>query len=175
MVPPATAVQPATAKATAQKWWGKIRFYLAGVCVGLLIYAVYALKLSLDLVTGVALITLLFMMLQTEHERCDRARAGWLKARAATFAATSAYQWAHAKRSRQDEEQYADAARQSLQKLYATILLYGKGPLVKKYRSAVHGMMNQQPPPTVAQMIPVFGALDGIAEQKFKTWKLVWL
>ena len=36
---------------------------------------VYLAGLHLDVVTGIALITLLFMMLQTEHERCDRVRS----------------------------------------------------------------------------------------------------
>ena len=115
------------------------------------------------------------MMLQTEHERCDRVRAGWRKVRGATFAATSAYQWAQHKQSRKDEEEYADRARASLQELYATILLYGKGSLGKKYQAAVHAMEQQKPFPTVKQMIPIFGALDYQAEQMFKTWQLVWL
>jgi hypothetical protein len=71
--------------------------------------------LHLDLVTGVALITLLFMMLQTEHERCDRVRAGWREVRRATFAATSALQWAKKKEGQTDADEYLEKAKQSLQ------------------------------------------------------------
>ncbi len=94
---PTPAVQPPSGKTIANKWWGKIRLYVAVIGVGLQVYAVYALKMSLDLLTGVALITLLFMMLQTEHERCDRVRAGWREVRRTTFTTTSAVQWAKKK------------------------------------------------------------------------------
>jgi hypothetical protein len=41
--------------------------------------------MQLDVVTGIALITLLFMMMQAEHERCDRVRASWREVRRLTL------------------------------------------------------------------------------------------
>lgn len=161
-------VPGADVKAVAQKWWGKIRLYVAGMCVGLLVYAVYALKLTLDLVTGVALITLLFMMLQTEHERCDRVRSDWHEVRRAAFALASAVQWAQ-----KDEAKYGDEARASLQEFYRTLLLYGKGSLRAKYQAALK--QKQAEGANLAQIVKVFPELDLKAEQKFKSWTLVWL
>src|SRR5258706_13189410 len=53
----------------------------------------------MDIVTGIAITTLLSMMLQTEHERCDRVRAGWREVRRSIFAATSAIQRAQQRRA----------------------------------------------------------------------------
>jgi hypothetical protein len=168
VVPPTTVAERPTAKAIAEKWWGRIRLYVAGVCVGLLIYAVYALRLSLDLLTGVALITLLFMMLQTEHERCDRVRSDWREVRRASYSLTSAIQWAQ-----KDQAKYGDDARASLQEFYRTLLLYGKGSLRKEYQEALK--KKQDKGATLVQMLTVFPELDLKAEQKFKSWSLVWL
>jgi hypothetical protein len=170
---PTPAVQPPSAKTITNKWWGKIRLYVAVIGVGFQVYAVYALKMSLDLLTGVALITLLFMMLQTEHERCDRVRAGWREVRRTTFTTTSAVQWAKKKQGLAGAQEYEDAARASLQELYGTILLYGQGSLREEYRKALNAQMQQKA--TLVAMLPVFGELDYKAEQKFATWKLVWL
>ena len=88
----------------------------------------YVSKLHFDLLTGVALITILFMMLQTEHERCDRVRRGWREVSRATFTLhVRGSTWAQRKQKFPDGEEYADKARTSLQDFYSTLLLYGKG------------------------------------------------
>jgi hypothetical protein len=134
---------------------------------------VYATKLHFDLLTGVALITLLFMMLQTEHERCDRVRAGWREVRRATFTLTSAVHWAQKKRDLPDGQDYADKARASMQDLYGILLLYGKGSLRDEYQKTLKAKQAQNA--SLAEILTVFPALDCKAEQKFKTWTLVWL
>ncbi len=134
---------------------------------------VYMTKLQFDLLTGVALITLLFMMLQTEHERCDRVRAGWREIRRATFALTSAVQWAQIKQGQPDGDKWGDDARVSLQDFYSTLLLYGKGSLRDEYQKALK--TKQQEKASLVQTLTIFPELDLKAEQKFKSWKLVWL
>ena len=123
----------------------------------------------MDIVTGLALITLLFMMLQTEHERCDRVRAGWREVRRATFATTSALQWAKKKQGQPDAAEYLEKAQESLQELYSTILLHGKGSLREEYRKQLNERMQAK---DGMGLLPVFNSLDGKTERKFDTWKL---
>jgi hypothetical protein len=125
--------------------------------------------LHLDVVTGTALITLLFMMLQTEHERCDRVRAGWREVRGATFASTSALQWAKKKQGQVDAEEYLERAQASLQELYSTILLHGKGSLREEYRKQLNEKMQSK---DGIDLLPVFQSLDGKTERKFDAWRL---
>jgi hypothetical protein len=145
---------------------------IIGICL-LDALIVYATKLHFDLLTGVALITLLFMMLQTEHERCDRVRAGWREVRRATFTFTSAIQWARKKQLHADAETYEDDARAALQEFYRTLLLYGKGSLRDEYQKALKE--KQEEKATLVEIASVLGEVDYKAEQKFVTWKLVWL
>jgi hypothetical protein len=171
---PTTAVQPAPIKLIEKTAWDKGKPYVGiiGICL-LGAYVVYVTKLHFDLVTGVALITLLFMMLQTEHERCDKVRAGWREVRRAAFTLASAVQWAQKKQGHPDEEKYADDARASVQEFYRTLLLYGKGSLRDQYQKALK--KKQEEKATLVQMLSVFPELDYKAEQKFATWKLIWL
>jgi hypothetical protein len=125
--------------------------------------------LHLDVVIGIALITLLFMMLQTEHERCDRVRAGWREVRRATFAATSAFQWAKKKQGQTDAAEYLEQAQESLQELYSTILLHGKGSLREEYRKQLNERMQAK---DGMGLMPAFNSLDGKTERKFDTWRL---
>jgi hypothetical protein len=122
----------------------------------------------MDLVTGIALITLLFMMLQTEHERCDRVRAGWREVRRATFAATSAIQLAKKMQGHANLEQ----AQASCQELYSTVLLYGKGNLKKEYQKQLTEKIKKG---ALTPLLPIFQELDGKTEMKFATWRLRWL
>jgi hypothetical protein len=171
---PTTVAQSPPVKFAEKTRWNKLKPFVEILGISLLdVYTVYALKIHLELVTGVALITLLFMMLQTEHERCDRVRAGWSEVRRATFATTSACQWASRKKGHADEQEYGDAARASLQELYSTILLHGQGSLREEYRKALNQQMQLKA--SLMQMLPVFGELDNKAEKMFKTWTLVWL
>jgi hypothetical protein len=171
-----TAVQPPSINIIEKTAWDKSKPYLGiiGICL-IDAFVVYATKLHFDLLTGVALITLLFMMLQTEHERCDRIRAGWREVRRATFSLTSATQWAQKKEKEGhlDAEKYADDARAALQEFYGTLLLYGKGSLRDEYQKALK--KKQEENATLVQFLTIFGELDYRAEQKFATWKLVWL
>lgn len=171
---PAPAAQSTPIKLTERTAWGKSAPLVGifGICL-LDTYVVYETKLHFDLLTGVALITLLFMMLQTEHERCDRVRTGWREVRRATFTLTSAVQWAQKKQKLPDGEEYADRARSSLQDFYSTLLLYGKGSLRDEYQKALKKKQEQNA--SMAEILTVFPALDFKAEQKFKTWTLVWL
>lgn len=129
----------------------------------------YLITVHVDTVTGVALITLLFMMLQSEHERCDRVRAGWREVRRATLASTSALQWAKKKQGQQFAEDYLEHARESLQELYSTVLLYGKGSLREEYRKQLAEQMKTK---DGMGLLPIFQQLDGKAERKFDSWKL---
>jgi hypothetical protein len=131
--------------------------------------SIHLATLHLDLVTGIALITLLFMMLQTEHERCDRVRAGWREVRRATFATTSALQWAKKKQVQSDAEEYLEKAQESLQELYSTILLHGKGSLRDEYTKQMKERMQAK---DGMGLLPVFQSLDGKTEKKFDTWRL---
>jgi hypothetical protein len=124
----------------------------------------------LDAVTGIALITLLFMMLQTEHERCDRVRAGWREVRRATFAVTSAFQRAKRMESDPNAWRYLDKAQESLQELYSTILLHGKGSLREEYRARIGETMQTRN--TAPALMAIFASLDGKTERKFDTWRL---
>jgi len=173
-VTPLTVQPPIIDDLPEKTHWDKITpsFGILGICA-VASYIVYVTKLHCDLLTGVALITLLFMMLQTEHERCDRVRAGWREVRRATFALTTAAQWASKKQGSSEAQQYADDARASMQDWYGTLLLYGRGSLRDEYQRATKKLQAANTP--LMQMLPVFGALDFKAEQKFKTWRLVWL
>lgn len=172
--PPTPVAQPITIQVPKTTRWNKSKPYvgIVGICLTVA-SIVYATKLHFDLLTGVALITLLFMMLQTEHERCDRVRAGWREVRRATFALTSAVQWAQRKKGQPDEEQYADAARASMQEFYSTLLLHGKGSLRDDYQKELK--KKQEARASMAEILTIFPALDLKAEQKFRSWTLVWL
>jgi hypothetical protein len=126
-------------------------------------------SLQVDAVTGIALVTLLFMALQTEHERCDRVRAGWREVRRATFTATSTLQWAKKKQGAADADEYLEAAQGSLQELYSTVLLYGKGSLREEYRKRLNEKMKAK---DGMGILPVFQILDGKMERKFDNWRL---
>lgn len=169
-----TTAQPSTTNVAEKTYWDKAKPFLGilAVCV-LDACVVYVVKLHLDLLSGIALITLLFIMLQTEHERCDRVRSDWREVRRATFVTTSAIQWASNKQGSPDAEQYADAARASLQEWYRTVLLYGHGSLRDEYQQRTKKLQIAKTP--LMKMLPVFGELDLKAEQKFKNWTLVWL
>jgi len=125
----------------------------------------------MELVTGVALITLLFMMLQTEHERCDRVRAGWREVRRSTFATTTAIQSAIKNSGQPGAQSYLETAQNSTTELYSTILLYGKGALREEYRVALKESLQSQK--GLRDLLNVFPQLDRKAEQKFRTWRLV--
>jgi hypothetical protein len=127
-------------------------------------------KVHLDAVTGIALVTLLFMMLQTEHERCDRVRAGWREVRRATFAVTSAFQRAKRMESDPDAGKYLEKAQELLQELYSTILLHGKGRLREEYRARIRETMQTRN--TAPALMAIFASLDGKTEKKFDTWRL---
>jgi hypothetical protein len=130
---------------------------------------VYLAGLRLDLVTGIALITLFFMMLQTEHERCDRVRAGWREVRRLTFATTTAIQWAKKMKDHADARDYLERAQTSVNELYSTILLYGKGSLREEYRTQFNEVTKTG---ALMPLLPIFPSLDGKTERKFDTWKL---
>jgi hypothetical protein len=127
-------------------------------------------RVHLDAVTGIALITLLFMMLQTEHERCDRVRAGWREVRRAMFAVTSAFQRAKKMEGQPDAGRYLEKAQELLQELYSTILLHGKGSLREEYRKQIRETMQTRN--TAAALMPIFASLDGKTERKFDAWRL---
>jgi hypothetical protein len=129
----------------------------------------HAAAIHLDFVTGIALVTLFVMVLQTEHERCDKVRAGWREVRRATFATTSALQWAKAKKGQADAEQHMETAQKSLQELYSTILLHGKGPLRDEYATKLKQQMQTK---DGNGLFPIFQCLDGKAERKLDAWKL---
>jgi hypothetical protein len=130
---------------------------------------VYLARLHLDVVTSIALITLLFMMLQTEHERCDRVRAGWREVRRLTFAATTAIQRAKKMQDYADAGDYLERAQTSVNELYSTILLYGKGSLLEEYRKRFNEVAKTG---ALSPLLPIFETLDGKTERKFDTWKL---
>jgi len=123
----------------------------------------------MDLLTGVALVTLLFMMLQTEHERCDKVREGWRDVCSAIYATTSAIQLAAQRKDWPEAQSYRDAASASAFKLYSTVKLYGKGSLRKKYEVALmEGIKTKD----VNNLMPVFAALDGQLQRKFDRRRL---
>src|SRR5258708_35997898 len=82
------------------------------------------------------------MMLQSEHERCDRVRAGWREVRRLTFAVTTAIQRG---KQRQDEnhpniEEIIEEAQRLANDLYsADLLLYGKGTMREEYSERFMG------------------------------------
>jgi len=135
-------------------------------------FFIHFVAFHMDLVTGIALITLLFMMLQTVHERCDRVRAGWREVRRATFAATSAIQLAKKMQAHADALDYLERAQASCQELYSTVLLYGKGCLKKEYQKQLTEKIKTG---ALTPLLPIFQELDGKTEIKFATWKLRWL
>jgi len=108
-------------------------------------------------------------MLQTEHERCDRVRAGWREVRRATFASTSALQLASKKQGQVDAEECLERAQASLQELYSTILLHGKGSLREEYRKQLTEKIESK---DGTGLLPVFQSLDGKTERKFDAWRL---
>jgi hypothetical protein len=126
--------------------------------------------MSVDFVTSIALLSLLCLLLQMEHERCDRVRAGWREVRRATFSATSAIQLATKSHDHPNFEEYALAARKSVQELHSTILLYGKGPLREEYRKNLLESLKAGHPLT--KLLPIFQNLDGDTEKKFVVWRL---
>jgi hypothetical protein len=128
----------------------------------------------LDFVTGIALITLLFMMLQTEHERCDRVRAGWIEVRRATFEAATAIDEYRKKGGQPDAGKYYDDAQKAFKRLAANILLYGKGSLQKKYKSALSSNLATNPNDPNS-LIPIFREMERQAERKCDRMKLRWL
>ncbi len=169
-MPPTIVVRSAPAKFAKKTRRDKIKPFVGIFGIAILdFYFVYITRIHVDLLTSVALITLLFMMEQTEHERCDRVRAGWREIRRANFGSTSAIQTAALK------PEYENAARAAVQDFYATVLLYGQGSLLEEYREKFNELAARQPRPTLMQMLPVFEVLDNKTVEKFDTWKLVWL
>jgi hypothetical protein len=77
---------------------------------------------QLDVVIGIALIMLLFIMLRSEHERCDRVRASWRDVRRQTFAVTIAIQRAKQRREHADGAEYLEAAKEEVNELYSAVL-----------------------------------------------------
>src|SRR5258708_20577198 len=133
---------------------------------------IHLTTLHLDVVTGVALITLFFMMLQSEHERCDRVRASWREVRRLTFAVTTAIQRA---KQRQDQnhpniEAYLEEAQRLANDLYsAVLLLYGKGKLREEYRAL---FMEAIKTGVLITLMDVFPIVDPKAERKLDAWRL---
>jgi hypothetical protein len=130
---------------------------------------VYFAGWRLDVVIGIALITLLFMMLQTEHERCDRVRAGWREVRKLTFATTTAIQRAKKTQDSADAGEYLERAQTSVNELYSTILLFGKGSLRQEYRKQFNEVAKTG---ALTPLLPIFQTLDGKTERKFDAWRL---
>jgi hypothetical protein len=124
---------------------------------------------QLDVVTGIALITLLFMMMQSEHERCDRVRAGWREVRRLTFAVTTAIQRATRMQESADAADYLEKAQTSVNELYSTILLYGKGSLREEYRKQFNEVAKTK---ALTPLLAIFPILDGKTERKFDAWRL---
>lgn len=122
-----------------------------------------------DIVIGIALITLLFMMLQTEHERCDRVRAGWREVRKLTFATTTAIQRAKKTQDSADAGEYLERAQTSVNELYSTILLFGKGSLRGEYRKQFNEVAKTR---ALTPLLEIFPVLDGKTERKFDAWRL---
>ncbi len=130
---------------------------------------VYLRGWHLDIVIGIALITLLFMMLQTEHERCDRVRAGWREVRKLTFATTTAIQRAKKTQDSADAGKYLESAQTSVNELYSTILLFGKGSLREEYRKQFNEVTKTR---ALSPLLEIFPVLDGKTERKFDAWRL---
>jgi hypothetical protein len=125
---------------------------------------------QLDVVTGIALITLLFMMLQSEHERCDRVRVSWREVRRQTFALTTAIQRAKQRQEHPDGAEYLEAAQEAVNDLYsAVLLLYGKGKLREEYREKFMAAMKTG---ALMRLFDVFPVLDIKAERKLDSWRL---
>jgi len=124
-------------------------------------------------VVGIALVTLLVMLLQSEHERCDRVRASWLEVRRLTFAVTSAYQRAKQKQNTPDADEYAETAQDLANELYsAVLLLYGKGSLRKEYMTKFTAAVKTL---VLAGLVDVFPDVDYKAQQKLDGWALRFL
>ena len=128
------------------------------------------IAVHVDAVTGIAVVTLLFMMLQTEHERCDRVRAGWTEVRRATLKVTSAIQRAEQRRASPDAQQYLEDAQDLLNQLFAAILLGGKGSLKREYMKRLNDQKNLSN--NLLHFLPVFRELDIKTEKKFTAWRL---
>jgi hypothetical protein len=124
----------------------------------------------LDVVTGIALITLLFMMLQSEHERCDRVRASWREVRRLTFAVTTAIQRTKQREGHPDAEEYLETAQGLANELYsAVLLLYGKGKLREEYRARFMEAMKSG---VLMRLMDVFPIMDPKAVRKLDAWRL---
>jgi hypothetical protein len=131
----------------------------------------YFARWRVDAVTGIAFITLLVMVLQSEHERCERLRDSWRNVRGLTLALTSAIQRAQQKKDRQDAERYLEETQTSLQKLYAgVLLLYGKNPLREEYRKRMNEMAEANA--SLTSLLTIFPELDGKAERMIGAWTL---
>ena len=125
---------------------------------------------QLDVVTGIALITLLFMMLQSEHERCDRVRSSWREVRRLTFAVTTAIQRAKQRENHPDAEVCVETAQGLANELYsAVLLLYGKGRLREEYRAR---FMEAMKTGVLMRLMDVFPILDRKAVRKLDAWRL---
>jgi hypothetical protein len=113
------------------------------------------------------------MMLQTEHERCDRVRAGWREVRRATFSAVSAIEEYMEHFGQLDAEKNFQHAQKLFHELASNILLYGKGSLGKEYQRMLSAQLQIDQNP--ATLKPIFRTLDGKAEYKCDVWRLRWL
>jgi hypothetical protein len=125
---------------------------------------------QLDVVTGIALITLLFMMMQSEHERCDRVRGSWREVRRLTFAVTTAIQRGKQRQDHPDAGVYLETAQGLANELYsAVLLLYGKGKLREEYRARFMEAMKSG---VLMRLLDVFAIVDIKAERKLDAWRL---
>jgi len=149
-------------------------FWLSAAMLWMLLALViaYFAVWHLDVVIGIALITLLVMLLQSEHERCDRVRASWREVRRLTFAVTSALQRA---KQRQEEKHpdgaaYLERAQDFVNELYAAVLLvYGQGKLRQEYMTRFGKAIETL---ALARLVEVFPALDLKAQRKLDKWGL---
>jgi len=127
---------------------------------------------QLDAVTAIALTTVLFMMLQSEHERCDRVRASWREVRRLTFAVTTAIQRARQRRDEgaPDSAEYLEAAQDLVTELYSSVLLlYGKGRLREEYRNRFTEAMKTG---VLLRLLDVIPIMDLKAERMLDSWRL---
>ena len=125
--------------------------------------------MKIDLLTGVALITLLFMLLQTEHERCDKVREGWRAVGSAIHTTTFAIQLAQQRTGTIEAQKYLDAAYASARELYSTVMLHGKGSLRKEYLRVLNEGMKTR---NIVNLLPLFGQCADRLDKKFDKWTL---
>jgi hypothetical protein len=124
---------------------------------------------KIDFLTGVALITLLFMMLQTEHERCDKVREGWRAVCSAIYTTIFAIQLAQQRKGTTEAQKYLDAAYASARELYSTVLLHGKGSLRNEYLRVIDEGMKTR---NIVNLLPLFGECAERLDKKFDRWTL---